>query len=116
MDSELHTPKAGGSSFLRNLARLAKKALRPGGSRRVGSKPGEAQRFMGRHLDGLKLFVPRNDVQTENRLKRIEGDVARIAAAVGRLPYHVPECVRRLAGANLTAEEMQELETRHVAE
>ncbi|KAG5819109.1 hypothetical protein H9Q74_001210 [Fusarium xylarioides] len=57
-----------------------------------------------------------NVVQTENRLKRIEGDVARIATAVGRSPYHVPECVRRLAGANLIAEEMQELETRHVAE
>ncbi|KAG5789484.1 hypothetical protein H9Q69_011448 [Fusarium xylarioides] len=132
VDSELHTPATGGLNFLRNIARLGKKAMRLS-----GSNPGEAQRLMGRYRDGLKLFSLHyeNDVQTENRLKRIEGEVARIATAVEQITAsrhnskadieevwslcfqqlgNVPDCVRRLAGANLTPEEMQELEARQM--
>ncbi|KAF5719956.1 hypothetical protein FMUND_4426 [Fusarium mundagurra] len=87
VDSELHTPATGGSNFLRNIARLGKKAMRPS-----GSDPGEAQRLMGRYRDGLKLFSLHyeNDVQTENRLKRIEGEVARIATAVEQITTSHP--------------------------
>ncbi|CCT63599.1 uncharacterized protein FFUJ_05254 [Fusarium fujikuroi IMI 58289] len=130
---ELHTPAAGGSSFLRNLGRLAKKALRLS-----GSNPGEARQIMSRHRDGLKLFSLHyeSDVRTDKRLKKIEDDVARIATAVEQITTsrhnskaditevwslclqhqgNIPECVRRLAASNLTAEEMQELEARQVA-
>ncbi|QGI90787.1 hypothetical protein CEK26_003856 [Fusarium fujikuroi] len=77
-----------------------------------------------------------NDVQTENCPRKIEDDVARIATAVEQITTsrhnskaditevwslclqhqgNIPECVRRLAASNLTAEEMQELEARQVA-
>ncbi|KAF5709679.1 hypothetical protein FGLOB1_5841 [Fusarium globosum] len=64
--------------------------------------------------------IPR---ETENRLRKIEGDVARIVIAVEQITTSchnskadVTGWPRHLAGANLTAEEMQELEARHMAE
>ncbi|KAH7483458.1 hypothetical protein IWW34DRAFT_670726 [Fusarium oxysporum f. sp. albedinis] len=80
---------------------------------------------MGRSRDGLKLLSLHydDDMQTEKRIKEIEDNVARIATAVEQnvtsrhndKAYitelrslcvqelgNVPECPRRLAGANLT--------------
>ncbi|KAL5608505.1 hypothetical protein FOBRF1_009002 [Fusarium oxysporum] len=80
---------------------------------------------MGRSRDGLKLLFLHydDDMQTEKRIQEIEDNVARIATAVQQnvAPCHkdkayitdlrslcvqqlgnVPECLRRLAGADLT--------------
>ncbi|KAF4956831.1 hypothetical protein FGADI_3520 [Fusarium gaditjirri] len=120
VDSELQTPKVSGSSFLRYLTRLAKKALHLS-----FSNPGEAQQLMVRHRDGLKLFSLHyeNEGKTANRLKKIEGDVARIATAVEQIttsrhnskahiaelllfyiqqPGNITECFQCVADASLT--------------
>ncbi|SCO19562.1 uncharacterized protein FFC1_13612 [Fusarium fujikuroi] len=57
---------------------------------------------------------------TENCPRKIEGDVARIVIAVEQITTSChnskADWPRHLAGANLTAEEMQELEARHMAD
>ncbi|KAF5565627.1 hypothetical protein FNAPI_1555 [Fusarium napiforme] len=122
--SNLSIGKGGGSDFLRRYSRLAKEAFEL-----KSSNPAEARRLMDRVYNNIRLFAANeNQVRVresaENCLQT-EEDMARIATAVEQIttPLHNSKtdvtwvwslCFQQLS--NVTVEELQELETRHITE
>ncbi|KAF5973035.1 hypothetical protein FCOIX_8986 [Fusarium coicis] len=106
--SNLCIPKGGGSNFLRLYSRLAKEAFEL-----KSSNPVEARRLMDRVYNNIRLFAA-----NENKV-RVRGpgddvvwkaDIAELWSLHAQRTGKVPDCLRRIALANCTPEEVQELE------
>ncbi|RKL35921.1 hypothetical protein BFJ72_g8621 [Fusarium proliferatum] len=122
VDSQLEIPEGDGSDFLRLYGQLANKAFLL-----KSSYPEEARRLMDRAGNGIKLFADKahkKEVQVremEDRLHTIgqqddqrranKDDITDLWSLHVQQTGDVPDCLRRLALANCTPEEVQELET-----
>ncbi|KAF5656128.1 hypothetical protein FCIRC_13766 [Fusarium circinatum] len=120
--SNLCILKGGGSDFLRLYSQLANEAFEL-----KSSNPTEARRLMDRVCNGIKLFAanekevrvrePRGDLAWrakycfENQHRDDRVDIEELWSLHVQQTGNVPDCLRRIAHAICTPEEMKRLET-----